>query len=177
MLSVMAILTLGSLAALLVASVMQSARNPEQTSASIATDHSRRGQRVIYTSRPYGFAVILPESWKEYTVLRGAWKAIDIKTGNQEGGPSITIRHPLWTEAIPRQDIPILVLTTAQWNKRNSFSFGAAPFGPSEMAHNAKFVFALPARYNYAFPLGYEEVDRILRRRPFRTFEPKNTSD
>ncbi|MFL6350434.1 MAG: hypothetical protein ACJ74Z_01095 [Bryobacteraceae bacterium] len=123
-----AISTLGSLAVLLVAPVMQSPNTHSgETSVSTATDNTQRGQRVVYTSRRYGFAVILPETWKGYTVLSGTWKAIDIQTGNvKESGPSITIRHPLWTEAIPRQDIPILVLTTAQWNEREQLSFGAA---------------------------------------------------
>jgi bla regulator protein blaR1 len=174
----MAILRLGSVAVLLVASVMQSPHTQSgETSVSRATDNTHGGQRVVYTNRRYGFAVILPESWKGYTVLSGTWKAADIQTGSVESGPSITIRHPVWTKNVPRQDIPILVLTTAQWKERDQLSFGAAPFGPGEMAHNGQFVFALPARYDYAFPLGYEEVEQILRQRPFRTFQPKNTSN
>jgi bla regulator protein blaR1 len=174
----MAISTLRSLTLLLVVASLMRPANPNsgQTSASIATDNTKREQSAVYLSRRYGFTVILPKSWKGYAVIPGTWTAADIQTGNVESGPSITIRHPLWTDAVPRQDIPILVLTTAQWNQKQQFSFGAAPFGPSEIAHNAEFVFALPARYNYAFPFGYEEVEQILRGRPFRTFQPKNAS-
>jgi len=42
----------------------------------------------------------------------------------------------------------------------------AAPMGPKELARNTKCVFALPARYNYAFPAGYEEVEEILENNP-----------
>jgi hypothetical protein len=31
---------------------------------------------------------------------------------------------------------------------------------------NEKYVFALPARYNYAFPAGYEEVENIIASQP-----------
>jgi hypothetical protein len=148
-----------------------------ETSVSTATDNTQRGRgssiRVDATVSP--LYCLKAGKDTRCSVVHG--KRLTFKPANvKESGPSITIRHPLWTEAIPRQDIPILVLTTAQWNEQEQLSFGAAPFGPGEMAHNGQFVFALPARYNYAFPLGYEEVEKILRRRPFRTFQPKNTS-
>ncbi len=57
-----------------------------------------------------------------------------------------------------------MVFTLAQWASltQDKFHIGAAPFGPSELGQNARFVFALPARYNYAFPTGFEEVESIL---------------
>jgi hypothetical protein len=137
-------------------------------------DKRLQKQRVVYMNRRYGFALLLPKSWKGYRVLSSTWRATNFLNGSKASGPSLTIRHPLWTAAKPRQDIPILVITKAQWNKSRELSFGPAPIGPSEMAHNAKFVFALPARYNYAFSIGYEEVEQILGESPFRTFAPKD---
>jgi hypothetical protein len=36
----------------------------------------------------------------------------------------------------------------------------------SEFGRNSRYVFALPARYNFAFPKGYEEVEDILNGNP-----------
>ena len=89
-------------------------------------------------------------------------------------GPQITIRDPRWTSEVPRQDIPIMILTAEQWNQlqNGEFSIGAAPVNPTELGQNSKYVFALPARYNYAFPEGYEEVQNILDASPLAAFEP-----
>ena len=43
---------------------------------------------------------------------------------------------------------------------------GAAPINPSELGRNKRYVFALPPRYNFAFPTGYEEVEEILEGKP-----------
>jgi hypothetical protein len=53
--------------------------------------------------------------------------------------------------------------------QKDEFHIGAAPINPSELGRNATYVFALPARYNYAFPTGYEEVDEILKGNPLRS--------
>ena len=65
-----------------------------------------------------------------------------------------------------------MIFTLTEWNslQQEKFHIGAAPIGPSELGRNAKYVFALPARYNYAFPQGFEEVDEILRSNPLRAF-------
>lgn len=78
-------------------------------------------------------------------------------------GPIISIRHPQWTSADPRQDIPIMVFTVAQWKalEKDKFSVSAAPIKPGELGRNRKYVFALPPRFDYAFPTGYEEVEQI----------------
>ena len=66
-----------------------------------------------------------------------------------------------------------MVFTTIQWNslQENKFHIGAAPIGPKELGSNAKYVFALPARYNFAFPTGYEEVEEILENNPLQPVE------
>ena len=65
-----------------------------------------------------------------------------------------------------------MVFTLDQWDRLNKdeFHIGAAPINPSELGRNKDYVFALPARYNYAFPLGYEEVEQILRGNYFKVF-------
>ena len=64
------------------------------------------------------------------------------------------------------------VFTHAQWDEseKNQIIVSAAPIGPSELGRNKKFVFALPPRYNSAFPDGFQEVDEIMRRKPLRAF-------
>ncbi|WP_283609051.1 hypothetical protein [Faecalispora anaeroviscerum] len=133
---------------------------------------------VVYTNKAYGFTVALPQDFEGYTILNGEWKGTDIKnTGSKARvfkGPQISIRDPRWTSQVPRQDIPIMILTLEQWNQlqNEEFSIGAAPINPSELGRNSKYVFALPARYNYAFPEGYEEVQTILDGNPLAAFEP-----
>lgn len=130
---------------------------------------------VIYTNTQYGFNFTLPVSWKGYTIVNATW---DGTTPGKNGektvatGPLISIRHPLWTAAVPRQDIPIMVFTTDQWNamQKDQFHIGAAPINPSELGRNAKYVLALPARYNYAYPVGYEEVDAIIQSGALKAF-------
>lgn len=80
------------------------------------------------------------------------------------------IRHPLWTSDKPYQDIPIMIFTHGQWDliQDEKLSLGAAPIGPKELGRNDNYIFALPARYNYAFLLGYEEVENILESNPLK---------
>jgi len=133
-----------------------------------------RQPNVVFQDTEYGFVFSLPDSWRNYTILNNQWQGTALE-GPQSGdviatGPLIIIRHPLWTEEIPRQDIPIMIFTFPQWNdiQLEKLSLGAAPIGPSELARNNKYVFALPARYNYAFPMGFEEVEEILKNNPLQ---------
>jgi hypothetical protein len=127
-----------------------------------------------YVNTPYGFQFALPDSWKGYTVVTDKWEGraagVSMEEAPMETGPMILIRHPEWTADKPRQDIPILVFTLAQWDalQQEKFHLGAAPVGPSELGRNTEYVFALPARYNYAFPEGYEEVEEILKNNPLK---------
>lgn len=132
---------------------------------------------MVYENTGYGFTFSLPQSWKGYTIVEGKWEGYSLE-GSQEGkitetGPVISIRHPLWTEKKPRQDIPIMVFTLDQWNLVNQekLSVSAAPIGPSELGRNGRYVFALPARYNYAFPEGFEEVEEILKNNPLHPLQ------
>jgi hypothetical protein len=66
-----------------------------------------------------------------------------------------------------------MIFTLAQWNllQQDKFHIGAAPIGPRELGRNSSYVFALPARYNFAFPDGYKEVEAILDRKTLQPFE------
>jgi hypothetical protein len=65
-----------------------------------------------------------------------------------------------------------MIFTRAQWDllTQDKIHIGAAPINPSELSRNANYVFAIPARYNYAFPLGYEEVENIIKMKLLRGF-------
>lgn len=134
-------------------------------------------QSTVYESSEYGLRFSLPESWDGYTIVVEEWEGLSISDQEEnsivETGPVINIRHPLWTSQRPRQDIPIMIFTIEQWDslRKDEFSIGAAPIGPSELGRNSKYVFALPARYNYSFPEGYEEVEEILEENPLESFE------
>jgi len=129
---------------------------------------------IIYKNTKYGFSFSLPENWEGYKIVLDKWEGLSIgDLGNSkvvETGPIVYIRHPQWTSKHPRQDIPIMIFTIKQWNllQQGKFHIGAAPIGPKELGHNDKYVFALPARYNYEFPTGYEEVESIINSDPLK---------
>jgi hypothetical protein len=130
----------------------------------------------VYVNRQYGFSFSLPTSWKGYSIVVSEWHGTSDheqdKSAASESGPLISIRHPLWTETDPHQDIPIMIFTLAQWSliQRDRLIVSAAPFGPREIHRNAKYVFALPPRFEYAFPTGWEEVVQILKHDPLHPF-------
>ncbi|MFJ7973425.1 hypothetical protein [Psychrobacillus sp. NPDC096389] len=127
---------------------------------------------IIYQNKEYRFAFKLPKTWENYSIVTEEWEGLSIPTSGAEKvietGPMISIRHPEWTAENPRQDIPIMIFTLEQWDllQQEKFHIGAAPIGPTELNRNEQYVFALPARYNFAFPTGYEEVEQILESKP-----------
>jgi hypothetical protein len=127
---------------------------------------SMRG--AIYTNKEYGFRVDLPASWKGYrievTEWHGARDTCDQKKApTPQKGPIVSIVHPLSTKENPWQDIPIMVFTLAQWKMVHDETIyvSAAPYGPGELARNAKYVFALPPRFDNSDADGSEEVGEI----------------
>ena len=137
---------------------------------------SQPGDVVVHNTE-YGFDFVLPNSWQGYTIVTATWAGLGT-VGENAGksvatGPDLSIRHPQWTAENPRQDIPILVFTLKQWDdlQKEVFHIGAAPVLPTELGRNSRYVFALPARYNYAFPTGFEEVENILANQPLRPTE------
>jgi hypothetical protein len=135
-------------------------------------------QGVTYKNEEYGLAVSLPGSWEGYSVSVDKW------TGNAFGdqlgdvavaeGPVVSIHNPKWTGVGTYQDIPIMIFTIGEWGdlQADKFHIGAAPVNPSELSRNSKYVFALPARYNFTYPEGFEEVEQILAGKPVSAFEP-----
>jgi hypothetical protein len=126
----------------------QSQSPPAKATASLRT--------VVYLNRQYGFRFYLPKSWAGYTILEEDW--------TPQAGAIVRIRHPRWTEESPREDIPIMIFTQQQWRDIQSEKLivSAAPFPPSELGHNQKYVFALPPRWNYDLLDGWEEAQKIL---------------
>ena len=131
---------------------------------------------LVYQNDQYGFIFTLPETWLGYSVITTNWQGIEPGKSPEESpsieGSILNIRHPYWTEEKPRQDIPIMVFTPSQWGalERGKFHIGAAPMGPKELDRNDKYIFALPPRYNFAFPEGFEEVEEILEGNPLKVY-------
>jgi len=119
---------------------------------------------IIYTNDDYEFSLALPNSWQNYSILSEKWSGLDLNGIEQESGDIVHIRHPQWSESNPRQDIPVMIFSETQWNKlqKEEFHIGAAPINPKLLARNKNYFFALPARYNFGFLEGYEEVENIL---------------
>jgi hypothetical protein len=131
-------------------------RTPRQTS------HTKRVS-IEYRNTNYGLILSLPATWKGYSILEGIWEGDDSGT-IVERGTSITIRHPKWTDANPRQDVYIMVLTVAQWNslQHGNFSVSAAAIDPGELGRNRRYVFVEPPRAIDDSLAGYREVIDIL---------------
>lgn len=139
-------------------------------------DYEEDEMSITYKNDEFGFNFELPESWKNYSIQEDIWKGMSLTEENKEiTGPIVYIRHPEWTKENPRQDIPIMIFTVEQWKElqNSEFSVGAAPIAPRLLGENSKYVFALPARYNYAFLTGFEEVEKILENNPLQAYEVK----
>jgi hypothetical protein len=163
--------------------LVSSTTTSSSTTSSSTTTMQPAGT-VIYRNDQFGFSFTLPASWEGYQIVTLQWEGFPNNGGGNGTpdtpvyGPQIDIRHPLWTQANPRQDIPIMIFTAAQWEQVQQETLGvsAAPIPPTELGHNSTYVFALPARYNYAFPTGYQEVENILAGHPLQGFEPTPTT-
>lgn len=130
-----------------------------------------KNETVEYRDTKYSFTFSLPLSWTGYSIVDGKWEGSPVESSKvTETGPLLSIRHPQWTTQDQRQDIPIMIFTIKQWDslQQGEYHIGAAPIGPRELGRNSKYVFALPARYNFAFPTGFEEVEEILEGNPLQ---------
>ena len=141
----------------------------------VKTNVMDAGQSITYTNSQYGFTFTLPASWQGYSIATTAWTGYATCPSGDcttETGMQILIRNPQWTSENNWSPIPIMVFTLDQWNalSQGKFSVSAAPFNPSELGHNANYVFALPARYDYAETEGWQEVDAIMQSNPLHAF-------
>lgn len=130
------------------------------------------GSKILYTNKQYGFTFTLPASWKGFKVLSGQWNGLSNTAAENTiaKGPMRTLRNPTWTKVSPYQDIPIMIFTLSQWNamQNDKFHVSAAPVPPYEIGRNNLYVFALPPRYNFAFPRGYKDVEEIIESKPLK---------
>ncbi len=150
-------------------------KKPVSTPTNSTTNNS---VTPTYKNDQYGFSIDLPSSWKGYKVLVTGWEGRDMASGKvSDHGPIITLRHPDWTTANPREDMPIMVFTPAQWDLviGEKMSVGAAPIPPSSLDKNSQYVLALPARYNYDYKTGWEEVDTLVH--TLKAFEPSASAE
>jgi hypothetical protein len=153
--------------------VRENTVTPQPTQENTVTPQAgSESDNIVYANTEFGFEFTLPASWDGYSILTENWQGTAC-TGDNAGdvietGTKIIIRHPDWTNEKPRQDIPIMVFTLDQWKivESEDMSVSAAPIGPSKLGSNSEYVFALPARYNFAYPDGYEEVEDIMASNP-----------
>jgi len=128
---------------------------------------------ITYGNQMYGFNFSLPADWKGYSIVKDSWTGNYLDGSSKTiTGPVIKIRNPLWTKAKPYEDIPVMVFTIDEWSAitQEKLSVSAAPIAPSELGRNQTFVFALPARYNYDFNIGFEEVEQIIQNDPLQAW-------
>lgn len=150
--------------------VQRSANGWRITDVRIGEDQA--ADNTAYTNERFGFRFTLPESWQGYSIVEEQWEGRALE-GNRAGeiterGPLLLIRHPEWTPRHLRQDIPMMIFTHTQWEalQQGRLQVSAAPVPPTELGRNNRYIFALPARYNFAFPEGWEEVEQILQGQP-----------
>jgi hypothetical protein len=137
---------------------------------------SEPSAQIVYKNTKYGFNFSLPRGWTGYTILVSNWEGGNPEKGDVERGPVITIRHPRWTKETPRQDIPIMIFTLAQWAslEHGNLAVGTESVGPAELGRNRKYVFALaPRLHENSDVAGIEDVNEILRHDPLHPFWSK----
>jgi squalene-hopene/tetraprenyl-beta-curcumene cyclase len=127
-------------------------------------------RHVVYRNARYGFCVDLPARWAGYEVIEEKWESGPASGGAPASGLKLRFRSPRWTKDAPREDIPILVFTTAQWRRvqKEKLIVSAAPIGPQALAQSERYVFALPPRWNYDSLPGLDDANRIVAGKPLR---------
>jgi hypothetical protein len=123
---------------------------------------------VVYRNEQYGFCFDLPSQWSGYKVVEQKWNSAATSVGAAASGPKLLIRSPRWTETNPREDIPILVFTSAQWKlvEREKLVVSAAPVPPQKLGQNKRYVFALPPRWNFDDLPGVDEANQVVEGKP-----------
>lgn len=161
-------------AAVLIIVLSASGRTQQEQPAVQKHDGAGQTKTIQYKNASYGFSLTLPESWKGYRVSWSEWEGSvlrdDGSVSREFRGPELRIRHPKWTEEHPREDMPIMIFTIAQWKEDPVVS--AAPIGPAELGRNRKYVIAVPPRWDYDFSEGWEEGQKILTTEAPHTFPP-----
>ena len=144
-------------------------------SAAPGNAETGKNRKVVYRNECYGFTFTLPASWKGFSVIERDWQGAPGPGTNARKHPIFVIRHPLYTEASPREDIPIMVFTRKEWRDvvSGGTTVSAAPFPPSEIGRNREYVFATPPRFINDSLEGWEEVVTIVGNHPLHPIAPK----
>ena len=133
---------------------------------------------IIYSNTDYGFDFALPASWQGYSTIEDIWSGQyylgpDVgMSGETITGLKILIRHPLWTEENPYQDIPIMICDLSQGDDIEQEKLITSAGGkPTELARNSQYAFVLPARYNFNYYTDWEEVQKTINQSPLKATE------
>ena len=127
-------------------------------------------RQLVYRDQTFGFSIELPESWRGYSINRikediyDVSGTVKVNNGVVSSFEIVELHHPLETAQNPQAKMPIYIFRLNQWPQieRGEWSVGAAPFPPSILGQNSQWIIALPARYNYDFKPGWEEVDELV---------------
>jgi hypothetical protein len=125
---------------------------------------------IEYRNSQYGFCFTLPASWKGYSIVTDQWNGTPLDGGPAMSGVKLLIRHPAWTAENPREDIPIMIFDPAGWARveTEEVALSAAPIGPVKLGKNRRYVFALPARWDFDELPGGEEADQVVAGKPLK---------
>lgn len=143
------------------------------TLQSVAQTHPARpasNAPIEYRNIQYGFCFALPAGWKGYTIVTEQWNGTPLDGGPPMSGVKLLIRHPAWTVDNPREDIPIMIFDPANWQRveKEEVALSAAPIGPTKLGRNRRYVFALPARWDFDELPGWEEADQVVAGKPLK---------
>jgi hypothetical protein len=121
----------------------------------------------IYKNDEYGFEIILPQSWKGYSIEKQNWQGWTIDTGKQNySGVKMLLINPQTTTSQKWQDIPIMIFTPDVWKliEGEKVSVSAAPIPPAKIGENSKYIFATPPRwYGFTDDAGWQEAVDIVK--------------
>jgi len=125
-----------------------------------------------YRNDLFGFIMRLPEDWRGHQVVTRQWEGENRIGGKNISGPELLLRHPEWTQQEPWEDVVVMVFTHAEWLavQAGDYAVNAAPATPAMLGRNRRYVFALPARHNHTYAMGWEEIARVLAGDAFRGF-------
>jgi hypothetical protein len=126
-------------------------------------------QAVKYQNDTFGFSIELPGNWQGYTVNHIKEDIYDTgkvtaNNGVVDSFQIIELHHPLETAENPREVMPVMVFTPEQWEHIQKEEWSVV------LGRNSQWIMALPARYNYDFKPGWEEVDQLVHE--LNAFEP-----
>lgn len=130
-------------------------------------------QDINYKNDEFGFKLVFPETWRNFSVLKQEWNGQEINGDKKYSGVLVLIKNPKTTQQQAYQDIPIMIFTKDIWAKVDgpnaTIAVSAAPIGPAKIGENSKYVFATPPRwYGFDDAIGWQEAVEIIKK--FKAF-------